>query len=57
MKAQPIQASRALVVLITQRTYAHLVPEMWEQDCHRVAFTLPESGAVYALTKRKLRAV
>jgi integrase len=40
-------------VVITQRTYAHLVPEMWERDYGRVSFTLPDSGAVYAMTKRK----
>jgi integrase len=40
-------------VVITQKFYAHLIPEMWEQDYHRVAFTLPERGAVYGMTKRK----
>lgn len=44
-------------VVITQRVYAHLIPEAWEQDYRRVSFTLPESGAVYGITKRKLAAV
>lgn len=39
-------------VVITQKTYAHLVPEMWEQDYHRVAFTLPDEGTVYGITRR-----
>jgi integrase len=44
-------------VVITQRVYAHLIPEVWEQDYQRVSFTLPERGAVYGITKRKLVAV
>lgn len=40
-------------VMITQKVYAHLAPEAWEQDYHRVSFVVPESGSVYALTKRK----
>lgn len=44
-------------VVITQKFYAHLVPEMWEQDYHRVAFTLPDEGQVYGLTRRPLTAV
>ncbi len=28
-------------VVITQRTYAHLAPEIWQQDYHRVVFTIP----------------
>lgn len=39
-------------VVITQKTYAHLVPEMWEQDYHRVSFVVPEQGTVYGLTRR-----
>jgi integrase len=41
-------------VVITQKVYAHLVPEAWEQDYHRVSFTLPEQGALYGLTRRPL---
>jgi integrase len=45
-------------VVVTQKTYAHLIPDAWEQDYHRVAFVLPEQGAVYGLSKRRaLRAV
>ncbi len=40
-------------VTITQKVYAHLAPEAWEQDYHRVTFTLPQEGAVYAVTKRR----
>ena len=40
-------------VTITQKVYAHLAPEAWEQDYHRVSFVLPGAGTVYALTKRK----
>lgn len=40
-------------VVVTQKTYAHLAPEAWQQDYHRVAFTVPEAGSVYALTKRR----
>ena len=40
-------------VMITQKVYAHLAPDAWEQDFHRVSFVVPESGVVYALTKRK----
>jgi len=36
-------------VLITQRTYAHLAPEAWAQDYHRVAFRLPSDGKVLNL--------
>lgn len=42
-------------VTITQKVYAHLAPEAWEQDYHRVAFTLPECGVVYGLTKNPAR--
>lgn len=41
---------------MTQKVYAHLSPDAWEQDYHRLAFTLPSEGAVYALTKRVKRA-
>lgn len=40
-------------VMITQKVYAHLAPEAWEQDYHRVSFVVPDTGGVYALTKRK----
>lgn len=40
-------------VTITQKVYAHLAPEAWEQDYHRVSFVVPDTGVVYALTKRK----
>jgi hypothetical protein len=40
-------------VTITQKVYAHLAPEAWEQDYHRVSFVLPDTGTVYGLTKRK----
>jgi hypothetical protein len=33
--------------------YAHLAPEAWEQDYHRVSFVVLNTGGVYALTKRK----
>lgn len=39
-------------VTITLKVYAHLAPEAWEQDYHRVSFVVP-SRTVYALTKRK----
>lgn len=29
-------------VTVTQRTYAHLVPEAWEQDYQRVSFVIPK---------------
>ena len=38
---------------ITQKVYAHLAPEAWEQDYHRVGFNIPEEGTVYAMTKRR----
>lgn len=38
---------------ITQKVYAHLAPEAWEQDYHRVSFVVPDTDGVYALTKRK----
>jgi hypothetical protein len=40
-------------VVVTQKVYAHLAPEAWEQDYHRLAFTLPSEGAVYGFTRRK----
>lgn len=39
-------------VVITQKTYAHLAPEAWQQDYHRVAFTLPAGGTEYGKTHR-----
>lgn len=27
--------------------------EAWEQDYHRVSFVVPDTGGVYALTRRK----
>lgn len=32
-------------VQITQRTYAHLAPEAWQQDYHRLAFHVPTAAA------------
>lgn len=32
-------------VSITQKTYAHLAPEAWQQDYHRLAFHCPSSPA------------
>jgi integrase len=32
-------------VTITQRTYAHLAPEAWQQDYHRLAFHVPNEPA------------
>lgn len=40
-------------VVVTQKFYAHLAPEAWEQDYGRVSFVLPAEGTVYALTRRK----
>lgn len=34
-------------VVITQRTYAHLAPEVWAQDYLRVVFTVPAEARVY----------
>ena len=34
-------------VTITQRTYAHLAPEAWTQDYHRVGFHVPTETPVY----------
>ncbi len=31
-------------VKVTQRTYAHLAPDAWEQDYHRVSFTVPSEA-------------
>jgi len=42
-------------VTITQKVYAHLAPEAWEQDYHRVSFVVPDTGGVYAFTKGKPR--
>jgi hypothetical protein len=34
-------------VQITQRTYAHLAPDAWQQDYHRLAFHCPyEPGKI-----------
>ncbi|MCX5742764.1 MAG: site-specific integrase, partial [Proteobacteria bacterium] len=40
-------------VTVTQKVYAHLAPEAWERDYHRVSFTVPDDGAVYGMTKRR----
>lgn len=32
-------------VELTSKTYAHLAPEVWRQDYHRVAFAMPGEGA------------
>ena len=34
-------------VVITQKFYAHLAPEAWTQDYHRVAFVVPDEAPVY----------
>jgi integrase len=39
-------------VTITQKTYAHLAPEAWQQDYHRVTFTLPSDDEAYVKTHR-----
>lgn len=39
-------------VVITQKTYAHLAPEAWQQDYHRVTFTLPNEDVEYGKTHR-----
>ena len=38
---------------MTQKFYAHLAPEAWEQAYGCVSFVLPAEGTVYALTRRK----
>ncbi|HEY3805158.1 MAG TPA: tyrosine-type recombinase/integrase [Kofleriaceae bacterium] len=40
-------------VTITQKVYAHLAPDAWERDYHRVSFVVPAEDAVYGTTKRK----
>lgn len=40
-------------VTITQKVYAHLAPDAWEQDYHRVSFDLPSQDDAYGRTKRK----
>ena len=40
-------------VVQTEKTYAHLSPDAFEQDFDRVSFVVPASGAPYGLTKRK----
>jgi len=37
-------------VVITQKVYAHLIPDVWEQDYHRVSFVVPD--AEYGVTKK-----
>jgi len=32
------------------------IPDAWEQDYHRVSFTVPEQGTVYGITKNPHRA-
>lgn len=44
-------------VVVTQKTYAHLIPDAWEQDYHRVSFAVPEQGTVYGITKRRAQLV
>jgi len=46
-------------VVITQKTYAHLAPEAWTQDYHRVGFNLPTGDVGYGRTTNitRLRAV
>jgi hypothetical protein len=44
-------------VVITQRTYAHLAPEAWQQDYHRVTFVVPSEEVEYGRTKRKTRSL
>lgn len=34
-------------VRITQQTYAHLAPEAWAQDYHRVSFRMPSEARVF----------
>jgi integrase len=39
-------------VTITQRVYAHLAPEAWQQDYHRLAFRVPsEPARVYEILR------
>lgn len=45
-------------VVITQRTYAHLAPEVWSQDYARVTFSLPAEAKVIRFpgeTRRETR--
>jgi integrase len=44
-------------VVVTQKTYAHLIPDAWEQDYHRVSFVAPDQGVVYGITKRRAQLV
>lgn len=44
-------------VKITEKTYAHLAPEAWSQDYHRVSFNLPSADAEYGKTKRAVLAL
>lgn len=36
-------------VKITRDTYAHLAPEAWQQDFHRVSFNMPSEGKILKL--------
>ena len=38
-------------VTITQKVYAHLAPEAWEQDYHRVAFHIPTETVVHRFAR------
>lgn len=40
-------------VVITQKTHAHLAPDVWQQAYPREAFVMPGSDEIYARTKRK----
>ena len=42
-------------VLVTQRTYAHLAPEIWSQDYGRVTFSLPAEAKVIRLRRETAR--
>lgn len=40
------------IAAITQKTYAHLAPEAWHQDYHRLAFHMPtEPARVFAIVR------
>jgi integrase len=40
-------------VALTEKVYAHLAPDAFEQDYHRVGFVVPGAAVVYPMTKRK----
>lgn len=42
-------------VIITQKTYADLIPDAWEQDYHCVSFTAREQGTVHGTAASWLR--